>query len=135
MLLSRFARSILDLTAIVSKRIMPTKKKPTVRKSAKRSGSKISSDPNSVPRPRKKRAGRPIAAYMKHTSPAPALSSPAGKQARRSEATQKLWIYIRKNGLANHETRRPIFNTPVQLRNLDAADITRMLSSAKVKLS
>jgi chromatin remodeling complex protein RSC6 len=90
---------------------MPTKKKSTIGKSAsKRSTSKKSAGPNSAAQPRKKPA------------------------ASRSEVTQKLWTYIKKNGLANRNAQRHIFNTPVQLRHLDATDITRILSDAKVKL-
>jgi chromatin remodeling complex protein RSC6 len=115
---------------------MPHKKKSTVGKSSsKRSASKKSAGPNSAVQSGKKRTGRPVAAYMKRTSSAPASGSQAGKTVSRSKVTGKLWAYIKKNGLADRQTRRPIFNSTVQLRNLAAADITRMLSGAEIKLS
>lgn len=122
---------------------MPAQKKSTVGKSAKlathsekTSAPEQSAEPQRAARSRKKGGGRAAAVLVKRTSAAKASSAPTGKTARGgSRVTDKLWEYIKKNGPAARDAERPIFDTPVQLRHLDAADIARMLSSAKVQLS
>ncbi len=122
---------------------MPTQKKSTVGKSAKmathsekRTASEQSAEPQRAARSRKKGGGRAVAVLVKRTSAAKASSPPTGKAPRGgSRMTDRLWAYIKKNGPAARGAQRPIFDTPVQLRHLEAADIARMLSSATVQLS
>ena len=84
---------------------------------------------------RKKSTVMKSAGKMPASKKPAASGSPAARAAHRSEVTRKLWAYIKKGGLAGGNVHRPIFNTPVQLRNLESADIDRMLSGTKVKLS
>jgi hypothetical protein len=81
----------------------------------------------------KKSGGR--SAARKRISSDTVSGSGSGKVAGRSDVTKKLWASIKKHGLSDRNSRRPIFNTSVRLRHLDATDIAKMVSVAKVDLS
>ena len=56
---------------------------------------------------KKKTAGKPNSAFMKPMTPSPALAAVIGaKPIPRTEVTQKLWVYIKKNGLQDAKNRR-----------------------------
>ena len=56
---------------------------------------------------KKKTARKPNAAFMKPMTPSPALAEVIGaKPIPRTEVTQKLWVYIKKNGLQDAKNRR-----------------------------
>ena len=52
---------------------------------------------------------KPNAAFMKPVQPSAALSEVVGSKAiPRTEATKKLWAYIKKNGLQDKKNKRMI---------------------------
>lgn len=62
---------------------------------------------------KKKTAGKPNTAFMKPMTPSPALAEVIGaKPIPRTEVTQKLWVYIKKNGLQDAKNRRMINADP-----------------------
>ena len=62
---------------------------------------------------KKKTARKPNAAFMKPMTPSPALAEVIGaKPMPRTEVTQKLWAYIKKNGLQDAKNRRMINADP-----------------------
>ena len=62
---------------------------------------------------KKKTAGKPNAAFMKPMTPSTALAEVIGaKPIPRTEVTQKLWVYIKKNGLQDAKNRRMINADP-----------------------
>jgi hypothetical protein len=73
---------------------------------------------------------------MKSGPPSGASTEPAAAKSlnRGSQAQKKLWAYIKKNGLRDSNRRRPIFDSPVALRNLGASDIRLMVSNPKIEL-
>jgi upstream activation factor subunit UAF30 len=62
---------------------------------------------------KKKTAGKPNAAFMRPMTPSTALAEVIGaKPIPRTEVTQKLWVYIKKNGLQDAKNRRMINADP-----------------------
>ena len=56
---------------------------------------------------KKKTTGKPNAGFMKPMTPSPALAEVIGaKSIPRTEVTQKLWVYIKKNGLQDAKNQR-----------------------------
>jgi chromatin remodeling complex protein RSC6 len=62
---------------------------------------------------KKKSARRPNAAFMQPLTPSPALAEVVGaKPLPRTEATSRLWAYIKKNDLQDPKNRRMIKADP-----------------------
>ena len=62
---------------------------------------------------KKKPARKANAAFMKPVTPSPALAEVVGsKPIPRTEATKKLWAYIKKNGLQDQKNKRMINADP-----------------------
>ena len=79
--------------------------KKTARGSASRKGA--------AKKTARKSARRPNAAFMKPLTPSPALAEVVGsKPLPRTEATSRLWDYIKKNDLQDEKNRRMIKADP-----------------------
>ena len=59
--------------------------------------------------PKKKAARKPNAAFMRPVTPSSTLAEIVGAKPKpRTEVTKKLWLYIKKNGLQDHNNKRQI---------------------------
>lgn len=86
--------------------------KGAAKKSA-RAGAPRKSARGGAAKGRKKSARRPNAAFMQPLTPSPALAEVVGaKPLPRTEATSKLWTYIKKNNLQDSKNRRMIKADP-----------------------
>jgi chromatin remodeling complex protein RSC6 len=84
-----------------------TAAKKTARKSARKTATKRTA------KGARKSARKPNAAFMKPLTPSPALAEVVGpKPLPRTEATSKLWAYIKKNDLQDSKNRRMIKADP-----------------------
>lgn len=82
---------------------MPAKKK-AVKKAAKKTTKKKAAKPA-----KKKSARKPNAKFMAPLNPSDTLEPIVGEKALpRTEATKKVWVYIKKKGLQDSKNRRMI---------------------------
>jgi chromatin remodeling complex protein RSC6 len=84
-------------------------------KKSARSGAakKTASRKGAAKKTARKSARRPNAAFMKPLTPSPALAEVVGsKPLPRTEATSRLWDYIKKNDLQDEKNRRMIKADP-----------------------
>ena len=82
-------------------------------KKSSRTGAAKKSARGGAAKGRKKSARRPNAAFMQPLTPSPALAEVVGpKPLPRTEATSRLWAYIKKHDLQDAKNRRMIKADP-----------------------
>jgi chromatin remodeling complex protein RSC6 len=82
---------------------------------------------------KKKTAGKPNGAFMKPMTPSPALAEGSvPNRYRRTEVTQKLWVYVKKNGLQDAKNRRMINADPALKTVFGVKSIVSMFEMTKL---
>ena len=87
--------------------------KKSARSGAAKKTARGSASKGAAKKTARKSARRPNAAFMKPLTPSPALAEVVGsKPLPRTEATSRLWDYIKKNNLQDEKNRRMIKADP-----------------------